>query len=171
MIKYPEGLPYPQKDGLGFTPANQILRTELTSGRARQRNRFTSSPSLASFTWVFNSTQARLFEAWSAGIGAEWFEMDIITPLGNTPHQVRFTATPAGPKRFGNVHWSYSATLELFERAILPPEWALILPEWILLQPIFDRAMNVEWPESPYQTYGSELDQAINQEWPQYVAV
>lgn len=169
MIKYPEGLPYPQKDGLGFSPVNQILRTEMTSGRARQRTRFTSVPSLASFTWVFNSVQARLFEAWSAGVGAAWFEMDIITPLGKTPHICRFTATPQGPKRFGNVHWSYSATIELRERAIMPPEWALILPEWILLADVFDNAMNQEWPEEKFGTYGAQFDQGVNQEWPRYV--
>ena len=65
MTKYPEGLPYPQKEGLGFTPVNPILRTELTSGRARQRKRFTSTPTMVSFTWVLNDQQAALFEAWA----------------------------------------------------------------------------------------------------------
>lgn len=167
MIKYPEQLPYPQKDGLGFSPVNQILRTELSSGRARQRNRFTSTPSMANFSWVMDQFEARLFDSWIEAVGADWFEMDIITPLGKTPQIARFTATPQGPKRFGNVHWSYSATLEIRERPALPGDWAIVLPEWIFLSSIFDRAMNIEWPESRYQTYRSEFDRAVNQEWPQ----
>lgn len=148
MIKYPEGLPYPQKDGLGFSPVNQILRTEMTSGRARQRKRFTRTPSLANFSWVLNSVEARTFESWADGVGAEWFEMDVIMPIGWVTQLCRFTATPQGPKRFGNVHWSYSATVELRDRPILEPGWGTVLPDYVLGADIFDLAMNREWPEN-----------------------
>lgn len=167
MTKYPEGLPYPQKEGLGFTPVNPILRTELTSGRARQRKRFTSAPTVVSFTWVLNDQQAALFEAWAVQeAGADWFEMGIVTPLGKNPHVCRFTATPNGPKRFGRVHWSYSATLEIFERPLIDPGYASVVPDYILESGIFDKAINREWPESPFQTHMDAVDRAINQEWP-----
>lgn len=168
MTRYPEGLPYPQKDGLGFTPVNPILRTEFTSGRARQRKRFVSAPTLANFTWVFTDVQAELFEAWAVQeAGADWFEMDIVTPLGKDTRIARFTATPNGPKRFGRLHWSYTATLEIRERPLLEPGYAGTVPDFVYDSSIFDRAMNREWPISPFDTYMSSIDLAINEEWPQ----
>lgn len=48
-IIYPdEYLPMPLMDGYGFKPISPLLRTEMTSGRARQRRRYTSRPTQAS---------------------------------------------------------------------------------------------------------------------------
>lgn len=43
-IFYPEEyLPMPLMDGYGFKPISPLLRTEMTSGRAQQRRRYTST--------------------------------------------------------------------------------------------------------------------------------
>ena len=62
MIAYPEFLPEPQRDGYGFQPVSPMARSELQSGRARQRRRFTSVPTVASVTWLMDDTEAQLFE-------------------------------------------------------------------------------------------------------------
>jgi hypothetical protein len=53
-IIYPdEYLPMPLMDGYGFKPISPLLRTEMTSGRAQQRRRYTSTPTQASVKWIF----------------------------------------------------------------------------------------------------------------------
>ena len=52
-IFYPdEYLPMPLMDGYGFKPISPLLRTEMTSGRAQQRRRYTSTPTQASVKWI-----------------------------------------------------------------------------------------------------------------------
>lgn len=79
-LSYPhEYLPLPVQDGYGFQPVSPLLRTQLTSGRARQRRLYTSTPTQASVKWFFETdSQAQLFEAWYRDIisdGAAWFLM------------------------------------------------------------------------------------------------
>jgi phage-related minor tail protein len=64
-IIYPdEYLPMPLMDGYGFKPISPLLRTEMTSGRARQRRRYTSTPTQASVKWIFQTDAlAQVFEA------------------------------------------------------------------------------------------------------------
>ncbi len=64
-IFYPdEYLPMPLMDGYGFKPISPLLRTEMTSGRAQQRRRYTSTPTRASVKWIFKTDAlAQVFEA------------------------------------------------------------------------------------------------------------
>lgn len=166
MISYPSQLPHPLKEGYSFEPENNILRTQMQSGRARQRQSFTSVPSYAQLSWILDDQQAQLFEAWSAHAAAgNWFDMTLRTPLGTFEHQVRFTSSVIGPRRIGVNHWGYNVRAELRDRAILDPGWEL-LPDFVLMADIFDRAMNQEWPEWEYQTHMNVFDVAMNQEWP-----
>ena len=93
MIAYPEFLPEPQRDGYGFQPVSPMARSELQSGRARQRRRFTSVPTVASVTWLMDDTEAQLFEGWFEHIllsGSLWFQCPLKTPLGMDEHRARF---------------------------------------------------------------------------------
>jgi hypothetical protein len=48
-IYYPhDSLPMPLQDGYGFQPVSPLKRTQLTTGRARQRRAYTSTPTQAS---------------------------------------------------------------------------------------------------------------------------
>lgn len=121
MLSIPEGVPLPLRDGYGFTPVSPIVRTTMQSGRARQRRRFISVPTMVSVTWLCNAEQARLFEGWVKwGIGyADWFLCPLRTPLGLSPTRARFTDIYQGPELVGVNHWSYTATLELFELPVI----------------------------------------------------
>lgn len=170
MIEYPEGLPLPLREGYAFQAVSPMVRSDLQSGRARQRRRFTSVPTMASVSWLLDDAQAQLFEAWWEDAlisGTEWFECPLKTPEGIQNYAARFTDIYSGPNLTGRSHWRFTAELELRERPILAPGWGSILPDYILFSSIFDQSMNREWPESRYQTFMGAFDYSQNQEWPQ----
>lgn len=168
-INYPAGLPAPLQEPSGFESVNNITRTELQSGRARQRVNFTNVPVYATLSWLFSKpNQAALFDSWAAQVAkAGWFRLKLYCATGLVEHDVRFTESVQGPQRAGPTFWRYTARVELRERPLLEPDWAEILPEFVLMADIFDRAINFEWPEWGYQTHMHVFDLAINQEWPQ----
>lgn len=144
---YPEGLPCPLRENYEFTPVNNIRRTPMDSGRARQRIEFRNVPTMVQLSWVMSSPQARLFEAWAAQIvGAGWFTMTLLTPLGFDEQEVRFTETPVGGQLTGKFSWRYRVVCEVRKRPLLPPGWAELLPSFVLYPDIFDKAVNWEKP-------------------------
>lgn len=148
-IAYPKGLPLPLRDGYGFTPTNNIRRTEMDSGRARQRVEFEDAPSTGNLRFLFTQPEAALFESWAKQVAkAAWFTMTLVTPLGFGEHEVRFIEVPSGGELEGRYAWAYSAKVELRVQPLLPPGWAELAPDWILMADIFDIAMNKEWPEA-----------------------
>lgn len=170
MIEYPEGLPLPLREGYAFQAVSPMVRSDLQSGRARQRRRFTSVPTMDSVSWLLDDVQAQLFEAWWEDAlisGSQWFECPLKTPEGIQNYTARFTDIYSGPILSGRSHWRFTAELELRERPILAPGWGSILPDYIRFQSIFDQAMNREWPESRYQTFMDAFDYGMTQEWPQ----
>ena len=144
---YPEGLPCPLRENYAFTPVNNIRRTQMDSGRARQRIEFQNVPTMVQLQWVMSSPQASLFEAWAAQVvGAGWFEMELLTPLGFDTQEVRFTETPVGGELTGKFLWRYRVVCEVRNRPLLDPDWVILLPDYILYADIFDKAINWEKP-------------------------
>jgi hypothetical protein len=151
MIAYPEGLPSLLREGYDFTPVSPIARTQLANGRAVQRRRFSSVPTVASVSWLLSDAQAQLFEGWFEHIllsGSLWFECPLKSPLGIEAYQARFTDIYSGPTLVGVSHWRFTANLELFKRPLVDRDWTIYAPEYVLHSDIFDRAMNKEWPDA-----------------------
>lgn len=149
-INYPhDSLPVPLQEGYGLKPVSPLLRTSLTSGRARQRRRYMSTPTMASVTWTLTDVQAQVFEAWFRDAitdGSAWFNMNLRTPGGESSKVCRFTDIYQGPSIIGGNYWQYTAELELYDRAIgLPPPWGQF-PDFISGMDIIDIALNREWP-------------------------
>lgn len=120
----------------------------MTSGRARQRRRYLSTPTVASVSWLLTERQGQAFEAWfrdALSDGAAWFNMNLRTPNEEAPKVCRFTDIYEGPNLEGGNLWRYSAELELYQRPLLPPGWGLF-PDFILGSGTLDRALNREWP-------------------------
>ena len=145
-------LPLPLMENYSFQAASPLLRTEMASGRARQRRRYTSTPTKATVNWTFTThPQAMLFEAWYRDVlkdGANWFMMQLQTPLGDLQQfKCRFTDIYQGPTLVAPRYWRYSATLELWSRAVLEGEYGEY-PGFIRNSDIIDLAMNREWPET-----------------------
>lgn len=151
-IFYPhEYLPMPLQDGYAFQAISPLKRTELTTGRARQRRAYTSTPTQANVTWFMETdVQAQLFEAWyreTITDGAAWFLMKLQTPLGVDLYKCRFTDIYAGPTLVAPIYWQFTATLELWKRPVLGDGWAEF-PDYIINSSIIDVALNREWPEA-----------------------
>jgi hypothetical protein len=152
MASYPSQLPRPLQSGYALQHVSPFTRTDMQSGRARQRRTFTSVPSSARVTWFFTSDiECQLFEGWfrddlGAKDGENWFTIELQTPLGIQPYECRFADMYSGPELVAFNKWQVSATLEIRERPILPDGWATIMPTFILAPEIFDIAMNQEWP-------------------------
>lgn len=165
---YPEGLPCPLRENYGFNPPNNIRRTPMDSGRARQRVDFRNTPDEVSLQWIMTAPQALLFTSWAAQVvGAGWFNITLLSPKGFEQEEVRFFTTPVGGELTGKFLWRYRVVCEVRNRPLLDPGWAEILPDYIFQADIFDYAMNREWPLSPWQIYADALDSAINEDWPQ----
>lgn len=151
-IYYPHDyLPLPLQSDLSFKPVSPFLRTNLTSGRARQRRLYTSVPTQVPLKWFFKKQGiAQYFEAWYRDRltdGESWFYMKVKTPLGVELYKCRFTDIYEGPMLLAGKFWQYTATIELWERPIIPQEWT-DFPDYVVNSDIIDLAMNREWPES-----------------------
>lgn len=146
---YPDGLPRGLHSGRKYQLHSPLMRSELVSGRARQRRRFTSVPEAVSVGWLFNDLQGQAFEAWWRDVlvdGSLWFECLLDHPLGYAHYTCRFTDVYSGPSRVGPKLWSYSAELEIRER-IAAPIGEGEFPQEILDSEIFDLTINREWPQ------------------------
>ncbi|MFT7337637.1 MAG: hypothetical protein ACI92B_000959 [Marinobacter maritimus] len=152
IVDYPAELPTPARAGYALQHTSPFMRTEMATGRARQRRTFTSVPSMVQLSWLLTNQQAQLFEAWFAhGItdGADWFNITLTTPIGKlAPYECRFTEMYDGPALAGRDHWRFNAQVEIRERPILPRDWYLYGKAFILGADIIDQALNREWPEA-----------------------
>lgn len=122
LAEYPATLPLPLQEGYGFKHTSPLMRTDMDSGRARQRQRFTSTPSMVTVSWLMTEPEAALFEGWYRyGLtdGADWGLLPIRTPQGIRQYRARFTDIYDGPSLTGGKYWRYSAELEVFERPTL----------------------------------------------------
>ena len=154
MPSFPSELPRPLQSGYGLQHVSPFIRTEMQSGRARQRRTFTNVPSSVSVTWFFTSTgECALFEGWfrdagGAGDGANWFTMRLQTPIADAEFNCRFAGMYQGPTLSAYDKWQVTATLEIRERPIIAEDWAIIMPGYILMADILDYAINREWPSA-----------------------
>ncbi|MAX51655.1 MAG: hypothetical protein CMH22_15950 [Methylophaga sp.] len=147
-MNYPSELPAALQQGHSVQTVSPLLRSQLASGRARQRRRFTSVPQTVQLEWVMTNSQAQLFEVWFRyGVmdGAAWHDMPVKTALGFQTERVRFTDIYSGPTMISPQLLQYSAEVEIFERQTLPPEW-LDFPQFVAGSSIIDLALNREWP-------------------------
>lgn len=148
-IVYPGTLPLPIRDGYEIRHVSPMLRTELASGRARQRRKYTTTPSVVSVKWRFTAQQAVIFEEWfnnSLVDGANWFLMTIRTQTWFENHTCRFIDIYDGPRLVGKDHWEFTAELETTKRTSKDLTWK-ILPQFGVNSDIFDLAANREMPQ------------------------
>lgn len=168
MLKYPDILPAPLKAGRAFQMVDPLVSTTFDSGQTRWDRQFTDVPTATPMSFIFSDVQCQAFEAWYRDVlkdGALWFEMPLRSPVGMDYQDAHFIKAYAGPDRLGYDRWRISANI-LLRRRPLPDEGWGEFPEFLLGSAIIDRAINLEWPDSPFQTYMHTFDYAINEQWP-----
>lgn len=120
-ISFPEHLPYPTVEGYSIRPDEAIIRTEMESGPARQRRRYTQTPSKIGVKWIFSPEQFAVFESWykyRAREGAEWFNITLLGGLGLTEQEARFTEQFEAGLINGYL-WQITSQLEIRDRPTL----------------------------------------------------
>ena len=93
----------------------------MESGAARQRQRFTSTPSYVTIEWVMTEGIFGLFESWyiyKAKAGGEWVSMYLDNGLGRTLCEVRFLQ-PYEAKPLSHKSWAVMASVEVREMPVL----------------------------------------------------
>ena len=148
-INYPTQLPPPIQDGYSVQHVSPLLRTQMQSGRARQRRIFTSVPSMVPVSFFFqNAGEAQLFEGFfqhTLKDGAEWFNMPLKTTMGTKSYECRFVDI-YGPLEPQNDYWRTSAQIEIRERETIGA-WT-DFQDYIVQSDIIDLAINREMPEA-----------------------
>lgn len=131
-ITYPAKLPSPLLAGYSIRPTENVIRTEMESGYARQRRRFRTSPTRIPVKWIMTEAQYAVFDSWylnDADEGAVWFVMPLKTAIGVEPHTCRFV-TQYVASAISCEWWEITAELEVRNRPVLPPDlWELVLNE------------------------------------------
>ncbi|MBG9991604.1 hypothetical protein [Pseudoalteromonas sp. NZS37] len=125
LIKYPKDLKLPLVSSHRLSQNSNLLRTDMASGRARQRKRFQSVPTTMSATWKLNPYQAQLLEGFvTHGVNdaVNWFLMPIRTPQGLIEHEVRFIKSPLESCTYNGGFWNYSANIEIKQRQVVSEE-------------------------------------------------
>jgi hypothetical protein len=152
MIDYPEGLPYPLRDGsYGFDQVSPTVSTELQSGKSIDRVRFKNTPDIATVSWEFSDSEAQLFMGWfdyTLNSGTLPFNCPLKTPLGFNTYEGKFKGMYQGPTLVGISRWRIQAKVSLFKRPLIGKDWVLYAPKYVLYSNIFDLAVNREWPDA-----------------------
>ena len=121
-ITWPPTLPLPTVDGYNVEPGDTIIRTEMDAGLARQRRRFTDSPTRLSVRWIMRRDQYAIFEGWyrwHAKEGANFFTINLLGGLGLLDQEARFTKQFTSRLLAGGTLWEVRSELEIRERPVL----------------------------------------------------
>ena len=148
LVSWPAQLPPPEQSGYAIQHVSPTQRTQMVSGRARQRRVYTSVPSNVAVQWFLTEQQAQLFEAffrYAITDGADWFLLPLKTPMFTGDYECRFTGIYEGPVLIAYDKWTVSATIEIKERQTLNAGFAYT-PQYIFDSSIIDVALNDLWP-------------------------
>ena len=148
LVSWPTQLPLPEQSGYAIQHVSPLQRTQMVSGRARQRRVYTSVPSNVAVQWFLTEQQAQLFEAffrYAITDGANWFLLPLKTPMFTGDYECRFTGIYEGPTLTTFDKWTVSATIEIKERQTLGAG-VIYTPQYLVDASIIDIAVNHLWP-------------------------
>ncbi len=114
-------LPAPTVSFNGNT-AGSTIRTQMESGRVRQRSRFTRETRLYSVNWEMSDFQYGLFQSfvlYQINRGADWFNIDL--PVGG--EGMRTVSARIVDGKYSGAHvpvmnWNVSAQLEVDDAGV-----------------------------------------------------
>lgn len=121
MITFPDSLPDPLLSGYGYQQADNVIRTEMATGRKRRRPRSPNAPTYLNASWRLSNEQMALLEGFFKHVavdGSNEFLMYVRTPLGTSLHTVAFDS-PLNPSPVSAQKWQVSARIEIKNRAVL----------------------------------------------------
>jgi hypothetical protein len=114
MITWPSILPNPSNDFSAEANPGTI-RTQMDSGRYRQRPRFTGEHEAVNVTWLMTDYEFGVFKAihkHQLFNGSDWFMCSLPMGDGLKAFKVRFLEGKYAAKHVPVLHWRVTATLE-----------------------------------------------------------
>lgn len=123
MITWPTELPQPSVD-FGNKVEPSVLRTQMDTGRFRQRQRFTRANRTIGIQWLLNDTEYALVEGLFQHTlhgGADWFTLPLNLGDGQANQTVRFVGG-LSTSYVPHLHWRVTATLEVENGAVWDAE-------------------------------------------------
>lgn len=117
-------LPDPRASGYGIQPVTPYARTDMDSGAARQRRRFSRVPSHVSVTWRFTHAEHALFEgflAYEINLGTDWFAVGLLNGMGVNQVQARFMGDPPYKSAISDSRAWFDVTAKLEVKALPLP--------------------------------------------------
>lgn len=128
-LDWPEArLGLPSITNYGIEPQDAVARTDMDSGPARQRRRWTTTPTEFPVTFKLSRYQLAIFEGWFdnfADAGAAYFNITLLSGVGLASHEVRFKgkaykANPWNADDDANAEWwRVTAVFEARNRPVL----------------------------------------------------
>lgn len=112
---FPAVLPAPTVGGYSYKPQENVIRTDMEAGPARQRRRFTREATTVSLQFIFTQTEMGVFEYWfrnEAKHGASWFDMNLASGAGIQQVQARFVA-PYKAKALPGLNYEVTGDVEV----------------------------------------------------------
>lgn len=122
---YPDFLPYPHFTSSGIKQQSNRIRSEMTSGRTRQRRRFLIVPAEQTLEWRLPSEQAAAFLGWVEHAllgGIKWFRLNQRTELGVVPVDIRMIQHPLENAKKKGSRFLYSVKCEIRQYPIQSEE-------------------------------------------------
>ena len=153
MSAWPSSLPVPLLAGYELQRQKSSKRTDMDSGSARMRKRFTRVPTFIPQSWSFTTKQFGLFEWWFDNTidgGAAWFDAPQKNGTGMVTVQCRFMEGTYKAALVSNEYWQVTATLEV---DVMPRISGMAAAE--MHPEIGTQGVNVGLPdENSYLTWG-----------------
>jgi hypothetical protein len=132
MNDWPEYLPLPSATSFGGENAFATIRTEMETGRVRQRRRFTTSQETFSVTWILTADEFEAFKSFHLFTlegGANFFDILLPVGVGLETMRVRFVGGTFRHSYQSYMNFQISATLET-ETPYAPADDYLTLFAW-----------------------------------------
>lgn len=118
---------------LDFTSKNEsaVIRTQMASGRIRQRRRFTSDMKTQAVMWRFTDDEFAVFQSfvfYKLNAGTDYFYTNLRIGDGLKQYRVRFVNGEYTGK-LNERMWDVTANLEIEEQQYLPEEYLDLIAE------------------------------------------
>lgn len=118
MSTWPSTLPIPQMAGYDVEATDPTARTDMDSGPARVRRRFTAAPDKVSLSFIMDEAQMIIFRAfWETDFlsGAAWVYMPIRDGIaaGMSSKECRPSAGKFKASPVSSSHWNVSFDVEV----------------------------------------------------------
>lgn len=118
---------------LDFSSKNEpsAIRTQMASGRVRQRRRFTSDMKTQAVKWRFTDDEFAVFQSWvfyKTSAGVDYFYIDLRIGDGLKQYRARFVNGEYNAV-LNERMWDVTAQLEIEEQQYLPEEYLDLIAE------------------------------------------